>query len=123
MFLLSTKLKKLLYIHDNTVKKMRHNLLQWMNRVYEYFGMDPIVYDYGVLLFDKFEENCSFEFDRVDYYLVGCVIFNLANKFLDDEQEIPIIEWCDLLNGSCTKEDFLTTEFFVLDVLCYNLNI
>ena len=57
-----------------------------------------------------------------DYQLVSCVIFNLALKYLDDEEEIPVHLWCDLSCNSFEQKDFIAMEMYVLKVLDYNIN-
>ena len=101
-----------------TMKKI---LLEWLYQISCEYHIEVSILQHAEKLLDRFEYMIS-DIKLNDYQLIGCVILNLALKYLDDEEEIPIDEWCYLTNFSYEKRDFINMEIFVLQILNYNIN-
>lgn len=102
--------------------KMKDILVQWLNEIRKEYDIDTTIFFYSLKLLRKFEKLVN-DIRKDEYQLVGCVILNLALKFLDDEEIIPIETWCELSSNSFDKEKFIGMEMFVLQNLNYNIYI
>jgi len=101
---------------------MKKILLKWLKKVCFYFDVDIEIFFFTEKLIEKFQK-LNLEIEIMEYQLIGCVIFHLAIKFLEDENEITIDDWCEISNFSFNREEFIKMERQVLKILDYDLNL
>lgn len=95
-------------------------LLEWLKEITVFYCFDDGIFEHSLSLLDKFENKTKVL--TCQYQLIGCVIYNLSLKYLDDNNEMPVHLWCDLSCNIFEQKDFVEMELYVLKTLDYDIN-